>query len=89
VTSDRRGVGQRGKREGLELLRTALDELRGASFVPYFPVMLGALAQGLTEAGHVAQALATIDEALAKCEMNEERWSGRCSNPHASPNPAH
>ena len=60
--------------EGLELLRTALDELRGTSFVPYYPVMLGALAQGLTEAGHVAQALATIDEALAKCERDEERW---------------
>ena len=59
---------------GLELLRTALDELRGTSFVPYYPVMLGALAQGLTEAGHVAQALATIDEALAKCERDEERW---------------
>jgi predicted ATPase len=60
--------------EGLELLRTALDELRGTSFVPYYPVMLGALAQGLTEAGYVAQALATIDEALAKCERDEERW---------------
>ena len=60
--------------EGLELLRPALDELRETSFVPYYPVMLGALAQGLTEAGHVAQALATIDEALAKCERNEERW---------------
>jgi predicted ATPase/DNA-binding SARP family transcriptional activator len=60
--------------EGLELLRTALDELRGTSFVPYYPVMLGALAQGLTEAGHVAQALTTIDEALAKCERDEERW---------------
>src|SRR4029077_279390 len=64
--------GEAGK--GLELLRPALDELRGTSFVPYYPVMLGALAQGLTEAGHVAQALATIDEALAKCERDEERW---------------
>jgi len=54
--------------EGLELLRTGLDD------VPYFPFMLGTLAQGLTAAGHVAQALATIDEALAKCERDEERW---------------
>jgi predicted ATPase/DNA-binding SARP family transcriptional activator len=66
---------KRGKLgEGLELLRTALDELRGTSFVPYYPVMLGALAQGLAEAGYVAPALATIDEALAKCERDEERW---------------
>ena len=60
--------------EGLELLRPALDELRATSVVPYYPFMLGALAQGLTEAGYVAQALATIDEALAKCERDEERW---------------
>ena len=60
--------------EGLELLRTALDELRGTGFVPYYPVMLGTLAQGLAAAGHVAQALATIDETLAKSERDEERW---------------
>jgi predicted ATPase len=60
--------------EGLEKLRTALDELRGTSFVPHYPVMLGTLAQGLAAAGHVAQALATIDEALAKCQRDEERW---------------
>jgi len=60
--------------EGLELLRPALDELRGTSFVPYYPFMLGTLAQALAAAGHVAQALETIDEALAKCERDEERW---------------
>jgi predicted ATPase/DNA-binding SARP family transcriptional activator len=54
--------------EGLALLRTGLDD------VPYFPFMLGTLAQALAGAGHVAQALATIDEALAKCERDEERW---------------
>jgi predicted ATPase/DNA-binding SARP family transcriptional activator len=55
--------------EGLELLRTGLD-----IDVPYYPFMLGMLAQGLAEAGHVAQALATIDEALAKCDRDDERW---------------
>ena len=60
--------------QGLELLRTALHELREISFVPYHPVMLGTLAQGLAAAGHVAQALATIDEALTKSEHDEERW---------------
>jgi predicted ATPase/DNA-binding SARP family transcriptional activator len=60
--------------EGLELLRTALDEVRATSFVPYYPFMLGTLAQALAGAGHVGQALATIDEALAKCERDEERW---------------
>jgi hypothetical protein len=38
---------KRGKvDEGLEILRTALDEIRMSSFVPYHPVMLGTLAQG-------------------------------------------
>src|SRR5262249_16866509 len=60
--------------EGLELLRAGLDELRGTSFVPYYRFMLGTVAQGLAAAGQVAQALATIDEALAKCETEEERW---------------
>jgi len=60
--------------QGLELLRTALHELRETSFVPYHPIMLGTLAQGLAAAGHVAQALATIDEALTKSEHDEERW---------------
>src|SRR5262249_28267331 len=60
--------------EGVELLRTGLDELRLTSFVPYHPVMLGALRQGLAAAGHVPKALATIDEALGKSERDEERW---------------
>ena len=60
--------------EGLEQLRAGLDELQRTSFVPYYPVMLAALAEGLATAGHVAQALTTIDEALTKSERDEERW---------------
>ena len=64
--------GEVGK--GLELLRTTLNELRATSFVPYHPFMLGTLAEGLAAAGHVTEALATIDEALIKSERDEERW---------------
>jgi predicted ATPase len=60
--------------DGLVLLRTALDELREAGFVPYFTALLGTLAQGLAQAGQVAQGLATIDEALARSERDEELW---------------
>jgi predicted ATPase len=60
--------------DGLALLRTTLDELRETSFVPYYPVMFGTLAEGLAGVGQVAPALATIDEALTKSERDEERW---------------
>jgi predicted ATPase/DNA-binding SARP family transcriptional activator len=60
--------------DGLELLRTTLDELRETSFIPYYPVTFGTLAQGLAGVGQVAQALATIDEALGKSERDGERW---------------
>ena len=60
--------------DGLALLRTTLDELRETSFVPYYPVTFGTLAQGLAGAGHVTQALATIDEAIGKSERDGERW---------------
>ena len=34
-----------------------------------------ALADGLGSSGRVAEGLATIDEAFARCELTEERWS--------------
>ena len=36
--------------------------------------MLGTLAQGLAGSGEIAQGLATIDEALARSERDEEHW---------------
>jgi predicted ATPase len=65
----------RGKaRDGLDVLRPALGELRETSFVPYYPVLLGTLAQGLAGIGQPNDALETIEEALGKCERDEERW---------------
>jgi predicted ATPase/DNA-binding SARP family transcriptional activator len=60
--------------EGLALLRSSVDHQRGTSHIAHYPVTLGTLAQGLAEAGYVAQALETIDEALIKSERDEERW---------------
>jgi predicted ATPase len=59
---------------GLQLLRTTVDELGETRFVLRYTAFLGALADGLIGAGQVAQALVTIDEALARSEHNEERW---------------
>jgi predicted ATPase len=59
---------------GLQLLRTAIDELREARFVQYHTAFLRALAEGFAAGGQVAPGLAAIDEALAQSERNEERW---------------
>ncbi len=59
---------------GLPLLRDALDELRETGFVPHHTALLGTLAQGLAGSGEIAQGLATIDEALARSERDEEHW---------------
>jgi hypothetical protein len=59
---------------GSQHLRCALDGLRKLGFVQRYPAFLGALAQGLALAGQEAEALVAIDEALALCERDEERW---------------
>jgi predicted ATPase/DNA-binding winged helix-turn-helix (wHTH) protein len=59
---------------GLRLLRTALDELREAKLALPTTIFVSALAEGLAGVGQVAEAIATIDEALARSERNEERW---------------
>jgi predicted ATPase/DNA-binding SARP family transcriptional activator len=66
------GRGELGR--GLEVLGAALDELRETGFVPHYTALLGTLAQGLAGVGRVPQALATIDEALARSERDEEHW---------------
>jgi predicted ATPase len=60
--------------EGVELLRAALDELLETGFVPHHTALLGALAEGLAEIGQVAKGLATIEEALARSQRDEEYW---------------
>ncbi len=59
---------------GVRLLLGALDGIRATGFTRHYTAFLGALAEGMAEAGQVAQGLVTIDEALARAERNEERW---------------
>src|SRR6266478_2959094 len=59
---------------GLALLRSARGELRETGFAALYTEILRALAEALAGAGEVAEGLATIDEALARSERNEERW---------------
>jgi predicted ATPase len=59
---------------GLRLLRNGADELRETGFASRFTAFLAVLAEGLADAGQFAEGLATIDEALARSERNEDRW---------------
>jgi predicted ATPase len=59
---------------GLRLLRIGIDELRATGFASRFTAFLSVLAEGFAGAGQRADALATVDEALARSERNEEHW---------------
>jgi predicted ATPase/DNA-binding winged helix-turn-helix (wHTH) protein len=65
---------KQGDITGLPLLRSALDELRDMRFHLRYAAYLGMLADGLVAAGQIAQARATIEEALEWSERSEERW---------------
>jgi predicted ATPase len=60
--------------EGLQLLRTALGELRETGSVLRYAAFLGVLAQGLTLARQVAAGREAVDEALARSQSNDDRW---------------
>src|SRR5262249_6267874 len=59
---------------GVSLLIGALDAIRATGLVRHYTMFLGTLAEGMAESGQLARGLLTIDEALARCERNEERW---------------
>jgi predicted ATPase len=65
---------KRGDVAGVQLLRSAIDELREMRFGLRYSAYLGALAQGLGAAGQVTEARAAIEEALDWSEQSEERW---------------
>jgi predicted ATPase len=66
LRQDDAGVGLRQLEEGLEDL-----DRTGSSQYNYF---LGALAEGLGQAGRLAEARAAIEKALARAVRNEELW---------------
>jgi predicted ATPase len=57
------------------ILRPAFDELREARFALHHTGLLSTLAEGLGGAGRVTEGMAVIDEAIARSERTEERWS--------------
>ncbi|HTZ71654.1 MAG TPA: hypothetical protein VMB71_13445, partial [Acetobacteraceae bacterium] len=59
---------------GLKALYRALDELPQGAFYMRYTGFQGALAQALGTAGEVSNGLATIEDVLARCDRNNERW---------------
>ena len=65
---------RRGVAEALPALRKSLEVAGEARFLPRFLLPLGEFAACLGEAGQIKSGLATVDEALARCEARDERW---------------
>lgn len=59
---------------GLAVLRTALATCEKTGWKPGYPEYLGAVAQGLAGLGRYAEAIVTIDKALAAADCGGERW---------------
>jgi hypothetical protein len=59
---------------GSKALRSELEAAGEARFLPRFLLPLGELASGLGRLGDVTQGLATVDQALARCDARNERW---------------
>lgn len=59
---------------GLTMLRAGIDEVGEAKFLPRFLLLLGELAACLGMGGQAKQGVDIVDEALARCEMRDERW---------------
>jgi len=59
--------------EGTALLRAQLDAAEKVEWAIWHPELLGALAEGLAGQGRLPEAIATVDQALAKADRDGER----------------
>ena len=55
-------------------LRTALDACDSTGWMVFFPEFLCVLAEGLAGLGQLTEALATVNQALARADHGGERW---------------
>lgn len=60
--------------EGLKTLITILDELPQGAFFVHYAGIQATLAEALGRVGAISRGLATIDDALARSERDDERW---------------
>ena len=67
-------IERRDFERGTALVRATLEKGEGTGWMACYPTYLGTLAQGLAGLGRIAEALATIEQALAKADRGGERW---------------
>jgi len=67
-------IKQGDNRAGLHVLRSVLAEVPEIRSLPRYLGLLGELATAMGRAGEVAQALETIEGAIARSESRQERW---------------
>src|SRR5262249_51684626 len=60
--------------DGLNVLRTGLDELSETRFETRYLPFLAQLAEASSRVGEIASGRAAIDQALEQCHRNEELW---------------
>src|SRR5262249_18131664 len=68
------GIRRGDTAAGLHALRSVLAEAQPIRSLPRYLGLLGALASAMGDAGEIAQALETIDEAIERAERRHERW---------------
>jgi predicted ATPase len=67
-------IMQGGFASAVATLRAEFDTANSTAWAIWHPELMGALAEGLAGLGRLGEALATIDQALAKAEAGGERY---------------
>ncbi len=68
-------IARRGELdEGVVMLGAAIEELHKIQYGVFYSMFVGEYADALGRTGRPMDGLATIDEALARCERHDERW---------------
>jgi predicted ATPase/DNA-binding winged helix-turn-helix (wHTH) protein len=60
--------------EGVKALHSTLDALPRGAFFAHYAGIHAALAEALGRIGEISKGHATIDDALMRCQRDEERW---------------
>jgi predicted ATPase len=67
-------IKQGNVRDGVQALSAGIEALSEKRFAVRYLTFLAELADAYAQLGEMAQAQATVDEAVARCERNQELW---------------